>query len=79
MATYTNLDNVRQWTDEELKQAVSACQNEIYRREAERKDNLVENFRQAFYALGEANIAIKYCDRYGDSIYIEDFDDFHFI
>ena len=60
---FTNiLESLPTLTDAQLK-VISDHMEEIrIRRETEKRKNLINNFKEAFLALREANVNICYCD-----------------
>lgn len=66
-------DDFRNLTDNDLTTLASKIQAEKNRRKEEKKENLIEDFRQAFQALIREDIDICYYDDY-----ITDFDMFEF-
>lgn len=67
-------------TDAELANLRNEINTEISRRENQRKAKLIEDFREAWYRLREANIGVKYYkDDWDDNYtYLSEWDSFDF-
>lgn len=67
-------------SDGELQTCLRRINEEINRREATKRQKLIDNFKEAFYALREARVYIKYYeDEYHDDYTsLTDWDGFDF-
>lgn len=68
-----NLKELNTCTDEELGEIFSAIAEIQSRRKAEKRNKLVENFKEAYFALKKADISV-----YHDGVGIWTFDEFDF-
>ena len=67
-------------TKEEILNIIQDCQAELDSRKKEEKMKLIKNFENAFFALLDANIKIRYSDyeQEADRILLDDIDCFEF-
>lgn len=67
-------------TKEELLNVIEDCQAELNLRKEEEKTKLISDFENAFYALKDAHIDIRYTDYQQEAykILIDDMDNFDF-
>ena len=67
-------------SDGELQTILRRVNEEITRRERTKRQKLIDNFKEAFYALREAKVCIQYYeDDYGDDYTrLTDWDNFDF-
>lgn len=68
-----NLEKFDTYTDAELNEVINAITEIQHKRRAEKKIQLVTKFKEAYFALKEANIMI-----YHDGVGIWTFDEFDF-
>lgn len=66
MMDYTDSNNLSAMTDEQIKKAIEALENESAYRKRQKEANLIENFKKAFYALQDAGMDISYVLQDGD-------------
>ena len=68
-------------SDGELQTCLRRITEEINRRERQKRQKLIDNFKEAFYALHGAGVCIKYYENdYGDDYTtIIDWDNFDFV
>lgn len=67
-------------TKEEILNIIQDCQAELVSRQKEEKMKLIKNFKNAFFALKDARIAIWYTDEKQEvfELLVDDFDNFEF-
>jgi len=72
--------NASKMTEEELRAIIAECEKEMQYRRKQFRDNLINNFEIAFYALKQNGITIRYSDSEQEMYraYIDDFDKFDF-
>ena len=73
MEQNTNFKDLSNFNDNELKTLFLDIEKEISKRKHAKKQKLIDNFKEAYYALENANIEVYVCDTYASS-----FDDFEF-
>ncbi len=71
-------EQIRSLTDKELREICAAIEAEEMRRRRANRSKLIEDFRNAYYALDEAGIYIRYGEGWGDGVYLSKWDDFEF-
>ena len=72
-----NLDTICTLSNTQIESIIGKLEHELFKRKQEEKQNLIDNFIDAFQALKKANIIIKY-DTYDNTINLVDKDDFYF-
>ena len=72
--------NASKMTNEELQVIIVKCEQEMQSRKKQRNETLIKNFKEAFCALRENYICLRYTDEEQEvyRAYIEDFDGFEF-
>ena len=72
-------ENLKELTMGSLVSMKALIEQEISRRKNEQRTLLINNFKEAFFALKEANILIDYYeDNYTDPALLRDWDGFQF-
>jgi hypothetical protein len=72
--------HANQMTDKELQAVIVECEKEMQYRRKQFREKLITNFKDAFCALIENGISIRYSDyeQEAERIYIHDVDEFEF-
>lgn len=73
MEQNTNFIDLNNFDDDKLEILFLDIQKEVSKRKHAKKQKLVDNFKDAYYALKDADIEIYACE-----CYVHSFDDFEF-
>ena len=71
-------EQIKSFTDEELRELCMAIEAEEKRRRRENRARLIEDFRNAFIALDNAGMYVKYAEGWDDGTYLTKWDEFYF-
>lgn len=73
-------EQLKSFTNEELRRLCAQIEAEEMRRRRANRTKLIEDFRNAFIALDEAQIYVRYGDEWDDcgGIYLSKWDNFEF-
>ena len=73
------INELRAMSYAEIEGLVKRCQSELQRRDIEEREELITNFRKAYFALKDAGVTLRYCDEYeNESTTLYDWECFYF-
>ena len=71
-------EQIKSFTDEELRRLRTAIEEEEMSRRRANRSKLIEDFHNAFIALDNAGIYVKYAEGWDDGTYLTKWDEFYF-